>query len=294
MNSAVSALSSAFPGIKIDLLLPAAYAEVMSRTLAVSEVIPVFKKKYITRPWILLQLISNLRRRKYSLAIDCSDVNSHSFTGAMYTILSGARITAGWRISKRRLFDIEVERYTRVIHASDMYLHLISGIFGRELKGNHYFDINKGKNFPAASSMGINCGGRSAKRWALQNFVDVGRKLGMAGYSVDFILGPEEDKLRSELNTKLPENCRLLPLLPLSRLMDFISQYGVFISSDTGPMHLAWCLRVPVIAIFVGSELEKFKPLSPGSVAIDARYGVEPYRISELAIKALTAGKVTA
>jgi ADP-heptose:LPS heptosyltransferase len=90
------------------------------------------------------------------------------------------------------------------------------------------------------------------------------------GIDVEFILGPDEEPLRENLSKSMPERGRLLPLMPLRQLKAAVRRYSLFISSDTGPMHLAWSLNVPTLAIFLNSELEKFKPLSPGSLAIDS------------------------
>ena len=245
-------------------------------------------------PWKLAQLIGGLQAGTYDLAIDCSDVNSHSSTGASYAMLSGAKLVAGWKMGEKKLFDIEVPRYSEQIHASKMYIRLFSGIFERDISGEPYFDNNSTKgNNPTGSVIGINCGGRGTKRWPLENFVKVGSRLAALGLKVDFILGPEERHLREQLTRSLPYNCDLLPLMPIAKLMDIISSYRVFISSDTGPMHLAWCLKVPTIAIFLDSELDKFRPLSPCSVAIDGNNGVTPEDIFNHAMEIINSKKVT-
>lgn len=288
MNSGISGLARAFPGIKIDLLLPAGYVDVMKGNAHINKIIPIQKRQYIYMPWNLIRLIARLRACRYDLAIDCSDVHSHSSTGASYALLSGARLVAGWKTGEKQLFDIEIPRYSEQVHASEMYVKLFSGIFGKKICGEPYFD-----NFPARSNnqtgsvIGINCGGRGTKRWPLENFVKVGSQLATSGLKVDFILGPEEKPLREQLRRSLPYNCDLLPLMPLAKLMNIIGSYRVFISSDTGPMHLAWCMKVPTIAIFLDSELDKFKPLSSGSVAIDGQSGVAPEKIITCALDIL-------
>jgi ADP-heptose:LPS heptosyltransferase len=293
MNSAISGLASSHPDIKIDLLLPAPYADVMAANSHINKIIPVYKREYISKPWKLAALLGKLRRNKYDLAIDCSDVNSHSSTSAAYAMLSGARLVAGWKMTDRRIFDIEVERYSEVVHATEMYVRLFSGIFDCALDGQPYFDRIESA-ISSEPIVGINCGGRGPKRWPLESFIEVGRHLSQNGIKVEFILGPEEDKLRRSLQENLPDGCRLLPLLPLRSLMKAICNYRAFISSDTGPMHLAWCLRVPTIGIFIDSELEKFRPLSPGSVAVDGQKGITPKEIAGLAIGILKSGKVSA
>jgi heptosyltransferase III len=293
MNTAINGLARALPQAKIDLLLSEIYRDVMRANSDINEIIQVRKKEYITQPWKLLSLLGSIRKRRYDLAIDCSDVNSHSSTGAIYAILSGAELIAGWRLLSRQQFDIEVERYDERLHASEMYVRLFSGIFGKVISGHPYFNLERVPLSPSGSNIGINCGGRGPKRWPLDKFIELGKLLAAFGHKIDFILGPEENHLRPELESSLPGNCRLLPLMSLPKLMGVISTYDLFISSDTGPMHLAWSLKVPVIAIFIDSELDKFRPLSSGSKAIMATSQLEPKAVAEMASGILNARKIT-
>jgi len=285
LNSAISALRRQFPESEIDLLLPAKFAEIMETDRRINSVISVYKKDYISKPWKMLKLLKNLRNRSYDLAIDCSDVNSHSSTGAAYILLSGARVTAGWEIGS--FFDLEVPRYSEMIHASEMYMRLVSGIVGKELKGDPYFEMNSQKSYGEKPLIGINCGGRDDKKWPLDNFIRLGEILSEKNISAEYILGPDEENIREMLLENLPPRCELLPLTPVSRLKETFRRYSVFVTSDSGPMHVAWCLKVPVIAIFLSSEMEKFRPLSEGSVSIDGSGGLEPRKVSELVLNAL-------
>jgi len=294
MNSAISGLAAAFPDARIDLLLPAAFTEMMSNNKRLNKAIPIAKREFFYKPWTLAAVISSIRKNRYNVAINCSDVNSHSATEAAYTLLSGAKITAGWETSGRRVFDIEVKRYSDSVHATEMYLRLLSGVFGRQLEGNPYFEKNLHRPALAGNGVGINCGGRGSKRWPLKNFVDLGSMLTRTGMEVEFIVGPDERGLRPILQRNLPDKCRLLPEMPLARLMDVIGAFRVFVSSDTGPMHVAWCLGVPTIAVFTDSEVEKFRPLSPGSVAISAESDVSPESVLAHVLEAYALGEVPA
>ena len=279
LNSAINAVKKNFPSVSIDLMLPAAFSSLMDDS-RINRIISIEKRKYTTRPWKLISLFRSLRAVKYDLAIDCSDVNSHSLTGAIYTLLCGSKRTAGWRMSEDRFFDIEIPRYRETIHVSEMYLKLISGIFGRQLEGEPYFT-----HTPAVANddpvVGINCGGRNSKKWALENFIELGSRLSAKGIKTEFILGPDEGESRMILKENLPENSALIPLTPIRELKNLFCRYTAFVSSDTGPMHLAWSLGIPTVAVFIDSELEKFKPLSPGSVALEAIEGIEVETVRE-------------
>ena len=290
LNSGISALKKQFPKAEIDLLLPAKFSDIMLDDRRINSVIPVYKKDYISKPWELFKLLKKLRKRRYDIAIDCSDVNSHSSTGAAYTLLSGAAVTAGWEIGD--FFDLKAHRHDEIMHASEMYRRLISGIFGRELEGDPYFEMSSPEILDEKPLIGINCGGRDDKKWPLNNFIRLGEILSEKNIPAEYILGPDEEDLRKLLLENLSPHCNLLPLIPVADLKGKFRRYSVFVTSDSGPMHVAWSLNIPVIAIFLSSEMEKFRPLSEGSVAVDGSGGLEPHKVSELVLNALNSTRI--
>ncbi|UCC80726.1 MAG: glycosyltransferase family 9 protein [Candidatus Zixiibacteriota bacterium] len=292
LNSAISALKNRFSEIEIDLLLPAKFSDIMLDDGRINSVIPVYKKRYISRPWELLRLLKKLRKRRYDIAIDCSDVNSRSSTGAAYALLSGAVATAGWQIGN--LFDLKVSRYHDIVHASEMYIRLLTGIFGEEFEGDPYFEPVSPGSFDEKPLVGINCGGRDDKRWPLGNFIRLGEILSQKNIPAEYILGPDEEEQRKILQQNMPPRCTLLPLIPVARLKDTFRKYSVFVSSDSGPMHVAWSLDIPVIAIFLSSEMEKFRPLSAGSVSADGGGGLEPQKVFDMVLTALNSRRIMA
>ncbi len=290
LNSAISALKNRFPETEIDLLLPAKFSDIMQDDGRVNSVIPVYKKRYISRPWELLRLLKKLRKRRYDIAIDCSDVNSRSSTGAAYALLSGAAVTAGWEIEN--LFDLKARRYDDIIHASEMYIRLLSGIYDAKLEGDPYFEPVSRGSFDEKPLIGINCGGRDDKKWPLENFIRLGEILSENNITAEYIFGPDEEEQREVLLKNLPPGCALLPLIPVARLKDTFRKYSVFVSSDSGPMHVAWCLDIPVIAIFLSSEMEKFRPLSAGSVSVDGTGSLEPRKVFDMVVTALNSRRI--
>jgi heptosyltransferase-3 len=290
LNTAISALKREFPDSEIDLLLPAKFSDIMLDDRRINSIIPIYKRIYISRPWRLLRLLKKLRANRYDIAIDCSDVNSHSSTGAAYTLLSGARVFAGWQSGG--FFDLNVPRYGDIIHASEMYLRLISGIFGNDLKGEPYFQGSSENHLSEKPLIGINCGGRDDKKWPLEKFIRLGEMLSEKNITAEFILGPDEEDLRETLLENLSSGCKLLPLIPVSDLKHTFRKYSVFVTSDSGPMHVAWSLNIPVVAIFLSSEIEKFRPLSEGSVVVDGNVDLEPSKVLDLILNVIDSRRI--
>jgi hypothetical protein len=54
------------------------------------------------------------------------------------------------------------------------------------------------------------------------------------------------------------------------RLAAAMGEMGMFISGDTGPMHLASSTTVPTVALFRASEAALYGPLKPTDLALDA------------------------
>jgi len=51
-----------------------------------------------------------------------------------------------------------------------------------------------------------------------------------------------------------------------------IAATRMFISADTGPMHLACCTPVPTVGLFCASRLDLYRPLKPGDLAIEVAH----------------------
>ncbi len=91
--------------------------------------------------------------------------------------------------------------------------------------------------------------GWGAKRWPAERYGEVARGLARAGLCPLVNYGPgEEDLFRAVLaasgGTARPTKGSVTDLIALTR------RARLFIGGDTGPLHLAAALRVPVVAIF--------------------------------------------
>jgi heptosyltransferase-1 len=91
--------------------------------------------------------------------------------------------------------------------------------------------------------------GWGAKRWPAERYGRAARALAEEGVPAILNYGPGEEDLAREAeaaseSTARPMKCSITELIALTR------RARVFIGGDTGPMHLAAALQVPVVAIF--------------------------------------------
>lgn len=105
------------------------------------------------------------------------------------------------------------------------------------------------------------------KRWPAERFGAIVRRLladGRTGVLV--VLGPGERDLVSALD--LPESPRLLLVVdePLGRVLALLARCHTVVSNDSGLMHAAAALGVPVAAIFGPTPLEKNAPVGRAAI----------------------------
>lgn len=124
----------------------------------------------------------------------------------------------------------------------------------------------------AAQSIGdfaiLNPGaGWGAKRWPAERYGEVAREL--AGRGVRSILnyGPGEEELvraaeAGSDGTAQAMSCSITELIALTR------RARLFIGGDTGPLHLAAALRVPVVAIFGPTDPVRNGPYGTRSIVL--------------------------
>jgi heptosyltransferase-1 len=115
--------------------------------------------------------------------------------------------------------------------------------------------------------------GWGAKCWPTELFGAVACALAHRGVAVVVNHGPGEEELAAAVGERkagaaFPLKCSLSELIALTR------RASIFIGGDTGPMHLAAALRVPVVALFGLTRPERNGPFGTRSVVLRSRDSV--------------------
>jgi heptosyltransferase-1 len=109
--------------------------------------------------------------------------------------------------------------------------------------------------------------GWGAKCWPSESFGAVARALVERGMAVLVNHGPGEEALAEAVRNSsggvaVPLKCSVGKLIALMR------RARLFVGGDTGPMHLAAALRVPVVALFGPTRPERNGPFGTPSVVL--------------------------
>jgi len=133
--------------------------------------------------------------------------------------------------------------------------------------------------------LGINPGASygSAKQWLPERFSEVARRtIEELGGSVVIFGGPGEISIASDIAKPLKEHEQAGKLLKMAgktslrELMAQMSECDVVLSNDSGPMHIADALAVPLVAIFGSTSPELTGPRKPSSHVIKADMDCAP------------------
>lgn len=109
--------------------------------------------------------------------------------------------------------------------------------------------------------------GWGAKRWPAERYGEVARKLLDQGVGSILNYGPGEEELvraaeAASGGTTRAMSCSISELIALTR------RARLFIGGDTGPLHLAAALRVPVVAIFGPTDPARNGPYGTRSIVL--------------------------
>jgi heptosyltransferase II len=110
--------------------------------------------------------------------------------------------------------------------------------------------------------IGIHPGGKLSRRWPVDHFAGVIKKI-QESCGAKFVITGDQDE--AELGDRINKESgagviNLAGKLTLSQLGALLARCALYITNDTGTMHVAAVLQTPLIAIFGSSHLKRFDP----------------------------------
>lgn len=264
---AIRALRKAYPESKISLLVKPSVAALFEKDPHIDSLI-MYTEKF---KGLLgkLKLAYSLRRMDFSKAI----LLQNAFDAAFITFLAGIPERIGYKRDGRGKLltkPVPFHRDDRRLHHINYYLNLLTsaGIPTAYSQPYIYLSLEErlaSRNTLAGASkplIGINPGASfgSAKRWATERFADVAsRFIGDTGGSVVLFGGDNELKIASEIeklvsSRKSGQLLNLAGRTSLRELASLIAECDVVVTNDSGPMHIAYAVGTPVVAIFGSTD----------------------------------------
>src|SRR6267143_60216 len=262
---ALMAIRKGFPKAKIALLVKPAIAELLHHHPAVDEIVLYRDPGPHAGLGGKLTLARLLRRGRYDLAI----LLQNAFEAAAITALAGIPNRYGYATDGRSFLlthRVPLTPKVRRKHQVHYYLELLRPLgipvepepsTLRTTPGEDAEAIEHLRAFgvdPKKVLIGLNPGSiyGTAKRWLPERFAEVADRVAAEHGGVVLIFGGRgEEELGAAIAGKMTAPAIVLSgRTTVRRLMALIKQCRLFITNDTGPMHIATAFGVPTVAIF--------------------------------------------
>jgi heptosyltransferase-2 len=282
---AVKALKKAYSESKVSLLVRPSVAPLFEKDPNIDEII-LYEDRFKTVAG-RLNLAMILKKKGFSKAF----LFQNSFDAALITFLAGIPERIGYDRYRRGFLltsPIPFNGDDRKIHHIDYYLNLLRNI-GIEVKRSVpwiYMSIDERLSASKAMSgltrpiIGINPSATygSSKMWLPERFAEVAYWFAAETNGSIIIFGnKKETNIANEIeyliNRQALQSASLLNLsgkTTLRELIGLISECDIFLTNDSGPMHIAYATGTPTAAIFGSTSPELTGHLSAGSIVLKA------------------------
>jgi len=298
MTPIIRGLKDSFPYAKIHVLTSTVGEKVFERQAEVDRVFVLHKQELVdlvrhSRIEDVVSALSLLQSdlkpildRKWDWVINFS----FSFPSAILAFLADGSHRSGFFVTKDRQYIFKekwfaysissfVNRRYSVFNWVDIYKKIIN-IPSIPKKPAFILDLEefqKAQNhlnqigFAGRPILGIHPGASgNHKRWPIENFIKLGRSLvDKYNYKI-LVLGDRNENKLGEAIVKAvgPDVLDLTGQTTLSQLAAYISLCSVFVCNDSGPMHLASALNIPVIALFFSTHFVETGPYGKDNIVI--------------------------
>jgi lipopolysaccharide heptosyltransferase II len=261
-------IKTAFPHSEINYLTEEFASRAVENNPFVNKVLTFNKNDFV------LKVIKKVRAERFDLIFDFW---SNPKT-AQITFLSGVKYRAGYNKRGRKYaYNIISNSGDEHTHAADTHLLLLNEIqipivsrkilfYLRDDEIGFAQNFIKG-NFNTELILGIiPSGGWRSKRCEPKKWIEICNGIQKRINARFLILwGPGDEDDANQIKDALNKDAVLIPGTDVGKLAGLINQCKLVIANDSGPMHIAAALRIPVIGIFGPTNPANHRPYSENS-----------------------------
>ncbi len=284
----IRALRNRFPNARIAYMVAPEREDLVSANPFLDEV--------MTYDISVPKLVYGIMKRSFQMAV----VLQPTFRLVLHTFLARIPFRIGFETNccSGRLLHVAVPNNTAQ-HETSRYLDVVRGIgiqpdcgepemfvddraqrWADDLLVNLDFDTNR-------PLVGLNPGtGSVSRRWQKERFAKIGNLLHRE-HNAQIIItgGPREGSLPYELADMMCCSPIVLTGATPMQLGAVIQRCHLFISNDTGPMHMSTAVKTPTIALFGSSNPSRWGPFWHGHTII-ARNSMNEIAVNDVLLAA--------
>jgi ADP-heptose:LPS heptosyltransferase len=308
------ALRESYPSARISLMTSPVNDAVMRDNRYLTDTILYDKSEFLRRglirPAPLIRFVRGLRQRRFDLALVPSTVST-SFTSDLLARLSGARVRIGAASLDGNenpsafFFNAPVEldwRRDEHRHQTLRNMDLVTGggIRTRDLSLEITLsqeELNEGEKVAREARgegrylIGIHPGaGKPPNRWPAESFSRLANGLHREmGSSILVTSGPMDEEQLALVLGQLAMRADILRNRPIRTVAAVLKHLDLYITNDTGLMHVAAGMGTPVLSLFGPTDPHQWAPMAPNCCYMVGDGGViENITLESVHLKAIS------
>jgi heptosyltransferase-1 len=167
-----------------------------------------------------------------------------------------------------RLYNIRHE-VPRELHAIERNRRLTGLVLGYTPSGAPHYGLDRARIASPGDRYGIflHATARPEKEWPQADWIALGQELADTGCRIVLPWGEASEETRSRMIAASLPGSEVPGRRPLDDVARLIAGAAFVVGVDTGLVHLAAAMQVPLVAIFTGSEPGLTGPVSGGPMA---------------------------
>ncbi len=291
---AVRAIKSGRPDVRVTIAAPDKIAPMWKLIPEVDAIIPLSEGS----------LLPVVRLLGQQMPFDVAILFPNSLRVALESWLSGIQRRVGYRGHWRSWLVNQIVREPRKPgppeHHSLRFLR-IARECGAETSNIEVPNPNQTSNIKHQTLIGL-CPGAEygpAKRWLPERFAEAAAKITAQSSAQWILFGTKKDAaIGEQIAAAIGDHCvNRIGQTTLDQLIDELRRCSLLLTNDTGTMHLATLLGVPVVAVFGSTEPRLTGPLGNGHIILRHHVECSPCFLRECPIdfrcmKAVSADEV--
>lgn len=264
---ALVSVAKIFPEARISFLIGEQYVELIEPCPYISEIIPYRKRRNTEDLFGFLRVARDIRSRGFDLVLNFQNTKRFDLVAKA----SGAEYRSGIVTLDRPINGVEgVFKILETVGLQPKRRHYEFWFDEKDLKYAEGFFERHGVS-EADRIAGINPGGGwESKQWALERYADLADRLTETAGARVVVFGSAEERGRAEEIARLAEHPVIINSgeSTVRQAACAISRCSVFVSNDSGLMHVAAHQDVPTVGIFGSTNPAYHGPCREGNVAV--------------------------
>lgn len=273
------------PGLRLAWVVEEAFAPLVRLHPAVDDVISVASRRWrrsLPGPstWREIgEFRRILRARTYDAVIDTQGlIRSALIARAARGRLHGYDADSIRERAASWFYDVR-HSVARGQHAIARNRALTGLALGYSPEGPPDYGLDRAKLSPFPSdryAVLLHATAEREKEWPAENWIALGQTLRGRGVRLVLPWGNTREQERSRAIAAALPGADVPDLQPLDAVARLIAGASLVVGVDTGLLHLAGALGVPLVGIFAGSEPGLTGPMGPGPIAVVGAKGELP------------------